>query len=168
VLVKARLGIVAALAVLSLVPAAHAAKPLRQFKCRSVLACHADLARAYAAIDWLKHDRGVQVRKAQDAKGYGVNYAAKLAQATYGVPSGQILRVGSCESGLDPTQVTAGDASGWMQFLRSTWDHTAYGGFSIFDPIAQALAAARFVASHHGSWTASGGWAASYHCHHLR
>ena len=40
----------------------------------------------------------------------------------------------------------ASSASGLFQFLDSTWARHGIAGFSVFDPVANALAAARLVA----------------------
>jgi hypothetical protein len=37
-------------------------------------------------------------------------------------------------------------ASGLLQFLSSTWRRTPFASFSVFDPVANALAAAQIVA----------------------
>lgn len=52
-------------------------------------------------------------------------------------------RVARCESNLDPCAVNrSGPYYGLFQFLKSTWKTTPYGNRDIFDPEAQALAAA--------------------------
>jgi soluble lytic murein transglycosylase-like protein len=52
-------------------------------------------------------------------------------------------RVARCESNLDPCAVNKkGPYYGLFQFLKSTWKSTPYGNEDIFDPKAQALAAA--------------------------
>jgi len=61
-------------------------------------------------------------------------------------------RVASCESGLDPTQVTPPySASGVFQFFSSTFGGTPFVDFSVFDPYANALAAGWLVRK-------DGGW----------
>jgi hypothetical protein len=58
-------------------------------------------------------------------------------------PEEDLLRVGRCESNLDPRAVNpAGPYFGLFQFLRSTWATTPYAERDIFDPIANANAAA--------------------------
>lgn len=67
------------------------------------------------------------------------------------------LRVARCESGYNPNAVNASSgASGLFQFLRSTWALTPYAGSSIFDPVANAHAAA-WLYSHSGpgNWQCS-------------
>lgn len=53
------------------------------------------------------------------------------------------LRVAKCESGYNPLAVNRySGASGLFQFLPSTWAHTPYASQSVFDPVANAQAAA--------------------------
>jgi hypothetical protein len=71
-----------------------------------------------------------------------VGEAIELAATTYGVPSATLWRKARCESGLDPRNKNPGStASGLFQFLTSTWASTPFGGFSIWSPYANALAA---------------------------
>jgi len=67
------------------------------------------------------------------------------------------LRVASCESGDNPNAVNASSgASGLFQFLRSTWAGTPYAASSVFDPVANARAAAWLYArSGPGQWQCS-------------
>jgi uncharacterized protein YraI len=61
----------------------------------------------------------------------------------YGQPRADMLRVARCESVLDPSAVNAAsNASGLFQFLPSTWATTPFADQSIFDPTANAHAAA--------------------------
>jgi uncharacterized protein YraI len=65
------------------------------------------------------------------------------AAARYGQNGDDMLRVAQCESGLDPSQVTPPySASGLFQFLPGTWATTPYADQNIFDPVANANAAA--------------------------
>jgi len=67
-------------------------------------------------------------------------YAAADA---YGQSRVDMLRVATCESNLDPYNVTPPySASGLFQFLPGTWATTPYKDQSIFDPVANANAAA--------------------------
>jgi uncharacterized protein YraI len=60
----------------------------------------------------------------------------------YGQSRDDMLRVATCESGLDPSQVTPPySASGLFQFLPGTWASTPYADQDIFDPVANANAA---------------------------
>jgi uncharacterized protein YraI len=61
----------------------------------------------------------------------------------YGQSYTDMLRVAKCESNLDPNNVTPPhSASGLFQFLPSTWKTTPYADRSVFDPEANAYAAA--------------------------
>ena len=65
------------------------------------------------------------------------------AARQFGQPEDDLLRVGRCESNLDPRAVNqAGPYFGLFQFLRSTWARTPFGDRDIFDPVANASAAA--------------------------
>lgn len=78
-------------------------------------------------------------------------YAAADA---YGQSREDMLRVATCESGLDPTNVTPPyDASGLFQFLPSTWASTPYADQDIFDPVASSYAAAwMWSVGRRGEW----------------
>jgi len=65
------------------------------------------------------------------------------AARAFGQPEEDLLRVGRCESGLDPNAVNPdGPYFGLFQFLRSTWASTPFADRDIFDPVANAHAAA--------------------------
>jgi len=65
------------------------------------------------------------------------------AAAYYGQNGDDMLRVARCESNLDPNNVTPPyQASGLFQFLPGTWATTPYASQNIFDPEANAYAAA--------------------------
>lgn len=69
--------------------------------------------------------------------------AINLACATYGRCS-TLWRKASCETGgtLDPRLANpSSSAAGLFQFLPSTWRTTPYRAFSVWDPVANALAA---------------------------
>jgi hypothetical protein len=67
----------------------------------------------------------------------------RQAARDHGQPPEDLLRVGRCESNLDPRAVNpAGPYHGLFQFLRSTWASTPYADRDIFDPVANANAAA--------------------------
>jgi uncharacterized protein YraI len=53
-----------------------------------------------------------------------------------------MLRVAQCESNLDPFAVNPSGSYGLFQFIRSTWKSTPYGDEDVFDPEANANAAA--------------------------
>jgi uncharacterized protein YraI len=60
----------------------------------------------------------------------------------YGQSRSDMLRVAECESNLDPFAVNPSGSYGLFQFIRSTWRSTPYGNKDIFDPEANANAAA--------------------------
>ena len=65
------------------------------------------------------------------------------AARAFDQPEEDLLRVGRCESNLDPRAVNqAGPYFGLFQFLRSTWASTPFADRDIFDPVANANAAA--------------------------
>lgn len=67
----------------------------------------------------------------------------KSAARTYGQNPEAMLRVARCESGLNPYAVDAsGSYYGLFQFVPSTFAGTPYGDGDIFDPVANANAAA--------------------------
>lgn len=60
----------------------------------------------------------------------------------YGQPRADMLRVAECESNLGPYAVNPSGSYGLFQFISSTWDSTPYANRNIFDPQANANAAA--------------------------
>ena len=65
------------------------------------------------------------------------------AARAFAQPEEDLLRVGRCESNLDPRAVNPdGPYFGLFQFLRSTWASTPFADRDIFDPVANAQAAA--------------------------
>jgi hypothetical protein len=65
------------------------------------------------------------------------------AADNYGQPREDMLRVARCESGLNPHAVGGGGAyHGLYQFVPSTFAQTPYGEYDIYDPWANANAAA--------------------------
>ena len=65
-----------------------------------------------------------------------------------------MLRVARCESGLNPNAVGGGGAyHGLYQFVPSTFAGTPYGQYDIYDPWANANAAAwSWSEGGKGSW----------------
>lgn len=111
--------------------------------------CRAALRRQIAATAWQRDARLADTRR---AKTYGVMHALRIAAAIYGVPLAQMVAQASCESHLNPrAKNTSSTASGLLQFLDSTWTRAGLPGFSVFDPYANAIAAARLVHTD-GSW----------------
>jgi uncharacterized protein YraI len=77
------------------------------------------------------------------AAGGGIEQIIYDAAARYGQPPADMLRVATCESGLDPNAINyGGDTHGLFQFLPGTWATTPYAGSSYYDPYAAANAAA--------------------------
>ncbi len=66
------------------------------------------------------------------------------AAAEYGLDGAYLVSVAECESGLDPGAVNSAGYYGLFQFDEQTW--AAYGSGPIFDPAAQARAAASLIA----------------------
>lgn len=78
-----------------------------------------------------------------------VAYAISLASSTFGVPTSELWAVARCETGgtFNPyARNSSSSASGLFQFLDSTWANQGISGFSVYDPVANALGAARIVA----------------------
>lgn len=78
-----------------------------------------------------------------------VSYAISLASSTFNVSAGELWSVARCETGntFNPyARNRTSSASGLFQFLDSTWASQGIRGFSVFDPVANALGAARIVA----------------------
>lgn len=69
-----------------------------------------------------------------------VTTAISLSCTIFGSCS-TLRRKAWCESRFDARAQNASGAAGLFQFLPSTWRSTPFGGFSIFDPYANALAA---------------------------
>jgi hypothetical protein len=69
--------------------------------------------------------------------------AIRAAARTHGQSEEDMVRVARCESVLDPRAVNpAGPYHGLFQFLPSTWATTPYADEDVFDPVANANAAA--------------------------
>jgi hypothetical protein len=65
------------------------------------------------------------------------------AARAFGQPVEDMIRVGRCESNLDPRAVNPqGPWLGLFQFHRTTWASTPFAERDIFDPVANANAAA--------------------------
>lgn len=78
-----------------------------------------------------------------------VSYAISLASSTFGVPASEMWAVARCETGgtFNPyAKNSSSSASGLFQFLTSTWASQGIRGHSVWDPVANALGAARIVA----------------------
>ena len=84
-----------------------------------------------------------------DASGGKQNYSQRqivniiyAAADRYDQSRSDMLRVAKCESNLDPYAVNPSGSYGLFQFIRSTWKSTPFGDQDIFDPEANANAAA--------------------------
>lgn len=84
-----------------------------------------------------------------EGKGKQENYSEReiiriIYQAAdkYDQDRDDMLRVARCESNLDPYAVNPSGSYGLFQFIRATWKSTPYGDKDIFDPSANAHAAA--------------------------
>jgi soluble lytic murein transglycosylase-like protein len=63
-------------------------------------------------------------------------------------------RVSACESGGSATAQNPSGATGLFQFMPSTWAHLPWAGQSVFDPVANAQAAAYYYQhSGPGPWS---------------
>lgn len=76
-----------------------------------------------------------------------VRSALKLASIAYDIPYALLRRKAWCESrykprAVNPRRVGREHATGLFQFLPSTWRSTPYRRRDIFNPYANALAAA--------------------------
>lgn len=72
----------------------------------------------------------------------------------YGQSPAAMIAIARCESNLDPNAVNrSSNASGLFQFLPGTWRTTPYASYSIFDPWANANAAAwMWSVGRRGEW----------------
>lgn len=92
-----------------------------------------------------------QLRRVKAAPVKDVQYAIRLAATTYGVSETAMHRVASCESGHSSTAVN-GQYRGVYQ-EGPMFERGKYGraGFSVWDPVANAMTAAETVA--HEGWS---------------
>lgn len=106
---------------------------------------HNEARKLQRKVDRLK--KRLRKKQRKDAK-----YAIKLASNALGVPEWQMRSVAWCESRLNPwAKNRSSTAAGLFQFLDSTWARSGMAVFSVYDPLANALAAAKTV-------RADGGW----------
>jgi uncharacterized protein YraI len=76
------------------------------------------------------------------------------AAAAYGQSGDAMYAVALCESGLNPNATNAwSGAAGLFQFLPGTWATTPWAGSSVYDPVANANAAAwMWSVGRRGEW----------------
>jgi len=95
---------------------------------------------------WVEGDK-LQAPKAPPAKAeYRRSEIIAIIHAAadrYGQNREEMLRVARCESDLVPGAVNSvGGSYGLFQFKPLTWARTPYAEYDIFDPVANAMAAA--------------------------
>lgn len=118
----------------------------------------ADVVQGKSAVWWAR--RAIQNGKNARARGRTIRHlqsaltvrprdhslrAIAFAATAYGVSYSTLRRKAYCETGgtFDPyAKNPRSTASGLFQFLTSTWASTPYASYSIWDPYANALAAA--------------------------
>ena len=111
----------------------------------------------WASADYLDTSGGASSASASAASASTGNSIVDIiyaAAATYGQSGDDMLRVAQCESGLDPNNYTPPyGAAGLFQFLPGTWASTPYAGYSVYDPWANANAAAwMWAVGRRGEW----------------
>jgi soluble lytic murein transglycosylase-like protein len=118
----------------------------------AVLACAKRPACAAKAIAWQKHERARLTRELRRTRKHlrrihtpTIREAAFLAGRALGVDPWALLRVGACESHLDPYAANPSGALGWLQFMPKTWAHTPFAAFPRTNVFAEALAAAQIA-----------------------
>ncbi len=79
------------------------------------------------------------------APGGSITQIIYAAAAEFGVSGSYLLQIAMCESRLNPSAHNPAGYYGLFQFSPSTW--SAYGTGSIYDPVAQARAAAQMLAA---------------------
>ncbi len=111
-----------------------------------------ELRRAHRHLDATRATlRDLQAAKREPIRRDAL-YAIRLASATYGVSYTDMLRIAQCESHLNPyAKNRSSTASGLFQWLDSSWAAQGISGFSVWDPVANAMAAAR-ARVRDGSW----------------
>lgn len=130
---------------------AFAAGPIRahggRTPCPNLTACR-------AAVKWQKHRYAHEHLIVVHHVRRDASYALRLAAAMSGLPLSNLRCIGWNESrmGAQTTAQPGSGAKGLMQFLDSTWSHTPFAayGFSVWDNVANALAAVQIIV-HDGS-----------------
>jgi uncharacterized protein YraI len=108
----------------------------------------------WASGDYLDASGGGSASAASASTGNWIIDIIYAAADRYGQSRADMLRVASCESGLDPSNYTPPyGAAGLFQFLPGTWDSTPYAGYSVYDPWANANAAGwMWAVGRRGEW----------------
>jgi uncharacterized protein YraI len=102
------------------------------------------------AIGWVANDYLSTPADPEPSSGNGQQTYARreivriiyAAADRYDQSRSDMLRVAECESNLDPLAVNPSGSYGLFQFIRTTWKSTPYGKEDIFNPEANANAAA--------------------------
>jgi hypothetical protein len=122
--------------------------------CSTLARCRAALTRSRDAVHWQRHERRRLVRELRRerlrlGRAPSPGYALRLAAAFTGAPLSILLCIASGETGgtFDPNAYNRSGAAGLFQFEPGTWASLGVPGFSAFDPLAAALAAARQIAN---------------------
>jgi uncharacterized protein YgiM (DUF1202 family) len=112
----------------------------------------------WAHGDFLAAPGAAAMPAVNGADGYSAEELVQIIDAaadTYGQPREDMLRVATCESELNPAAVNASSgASGLFQFMPGTWATTPFADQDIFDPVANANAAAwMWSQGRRGEWS---------------
>jgi hypothetical protein len=119
---------------------------------KTIIQWHKVAVRRRVDRDYLQRRLGTRVRQLRSLQRYvrhkqpySVAYAIHLAATVYGVSESDMNHVASCESGHDPTAVNGQYRSVFQE--GPMFERGPYGraGFSVWDPIANALTAAETV-----------------------
>ena len=111
-------------------------------------------ASGYAYADYLGDGAGTATTAAPAPAGTDIVSIIYAAAAAYGQSGDDMLRVATCESGLNPYAYNPAGWYGLFQFVPSTFASTPFAGFDIYDPVANANAAAwMWSVGRRGEWT---------------
>ena len=108
----------------------------------------------WAAQSYLSDTKPTSGNSGNTSTGDSVVDIIYAAADKYGQNRAALLAVAQCESGLNPNSVNQySNASGLFQFLPGTWATTPYAADNIFDPVANAEAAAwMWSVGRRGEW----------------
>lgn len=148
-------GVAAAATALTLTFTAPAATPVKRetYQGKTAQQWHHVALQRLKAREWFRSRLGAKTRELRSVKRqigklqpFTVSYAIKVAATAYGVSERDMHRVASCESGHSAT-ASNGQYRGVYQegpmFERGPFGQA---GFSVWDPLANALTAAWTVA----------------------